>query len=330
MPVAESGQRTFPGAGTKPGVEIWRIEFFKPVKVDPKQHGKFYKGDSYIILETRTVGKMANIYFWLGPETSQDEQGAAASLSVILDDEMGGYPVQHRVVGGYEDKGFRNLFPNISLLDGGHASGFKKGKKEFVKALIRVKGKRKVYASQVPLTVDSLNNGDCFVFDCGRKIFVWLGKESNANERFNAIKYGRGLRDEERAGLATVIVIGTPEEEEEFFLELTGNKRIVPITKEGESDEAHDEILTLNLYRVQEDSSGNITMKETGSKPLKQEDLDPDDAFILETGQGIYVWEGKKSTRNEKNQAFKDAQVSDILIIVILFMSTLLDYLRVF
>ena len=54
------------------------------------------------------------------------------------------------------------------------------------------------------------------------------------------------------------------------------------------------------------------------------------DVFILETGQGIYVWEGKKSTRNEKNQAFKDAQVSDILIIVILFMSTLLDYLRVF
>ena len=26
MPVAENGQRTFPGAGTKPGVEIWRIE----------------------------------------------------------------------------------------------------------------------------------------------------------------------------------------------------------------------------------------------------------------------------------------------------------------
>lgn len=26
MPVAESGQKTFPGVGTKPGVEIWRIE----------------------------------------------------------------------------------------------------------------------------------------------------------------------------------------------------------------------------------------------------------------------------------------------------------------
>ena len=37
----------------------------------------------------------------------------------------------------------------------------------------------------MPLSVDSLNNGDCFVFDCGRKIFVWLGKESNTKERFN-------------------------------------------------------------------------------------------------------------------------------------------------
>lgn len=41
----------------------------------------------------------------------------------------------------------------------------------------------------------------------------------------------------------------TPEEEEEFFYELTGKKRIVPITREAESDEAHDASLSLNLYR---------------------------------------------------------------------------------
>ena len=41
----------------------------------------------------------------------------------------------------------------------------------------------------------------------------------------------------------------TPEEEEEFFFELTGKRVIVPITKEAESDEAHDASLSLNLYR---------------------------------------------------------------------------------
>ena len=44
----------------------------------------------------------------------------------------------------------------------------------------------------------------------------------------------------------------TPEEEEEFFYHLTGNRRIVQITKSGESDEQHDEALSLNLYRYRE------------------------------------------------------------------------------
>ena len=38
---------------------------------------------------------------------------------------------------------------------------------------------------QVPLSVESLNQGDCFVLDCGRKIYVWNGKSSNKSERFN-------------------------------------------------------------------------------------------------------------------------------------------------
>lgn len=51
------------------------------------------------------------------------------------------------------------------------------------------------------------------------------------------------------------------------------------ITKEGESDQQIDETVNLTLYRVKEDETGNITMKETGGKPLSRKDLDSDVSF---------------------------------------------------
>ena len=33
------------------GMEIWRIENFQPVLVPESSHGKFFSGDSYIILK---------------------------------------------------------------------------------------------------------------------------------------------------------------------------------------------------------------------------------------------------------------------------------------
>ncbi|XP_015761346.1 PREDICTED: adseverin-like [Acropora digitifera] len=144
---------------------------------------------------------------------------------------------------------FRYFQKASSMYTGGHASGFKEGKKKFEKRLFQVKGKRNAYASQVPLSISSLNQGDCFVLDSGRKLFVWIGKESNKKERFTACRFAQERRDEERAGLASVSFIETTEEEEDFFFHLTGNRRIVPITKEGDSDEKHEAVLSLNLYR---------------------------------------------------------------------------------
>merc|ERR1712194_32439 len=65
------------GAGTTSGLKVWRIEHFKVAPVDACDHGKFYKGDSYIVLNCVEVdGNFVNhIYFVLGPETSIDEQG---------------------------------------------------------------------------------------------------------------------------------------------------------------------------------------------------------------------------------------------------------------
>jgi gelsolin len=42
----------FLNAGQAVGVEVWRIEKLAPVKQDPSLCGKFYTGDSYIVLNT--------------------------------------------------------------------------------------------------------------------------------------------------------------------------------------------------------------------------------------------------------------------------------------
>lgn len=50
----------FEGAGTSPGLAIWRIEDFAPVPYDESKYGKFHVGDSYIVLNTKVVKSTLN------------------------------------------------------------------------------------------------------------------------------------------------------------------------------------------------------------------------------------------------------------------------------
>ncbi|KAF8395818.1 hypothetical protein HHK36_019772 [Tetracentron sinense] len=209
------GQRVYP---SYIGTEIWRIENFQPVPLPKSEYGKFYMGDSYIVLQQiflqTTPGKggayLYDIHFWIGKDTSQDEAGTAAIKTVELDAVLGGRAVQHRELQGHESDKFLSYFkPCIIPLEGGVASGFKKPEEEsFETRLYVCKGKRVVRLKQVPFARSSLNHDDVFILDTQNKIYQFNGANSNIQERAKALEVIQYFKDKYHEGKCDVAIIG--------------------------------------------------------------------------------------------------------------------------
>ena len=105
----------FPGAGEKPGLQIWRIEQLEPVALPTDEYGTFRMGDAYICLKTtgKKSGYKWDLYFWLGEESTAEVQKVAAYKTTDLDDKLGGDLIQHREVQGHESEKFMSCFPSV-------------------------------------------------------------------------------------------------------------------------------------------------------------------------------------------------------------------------
>ncbi|XP_050081453.1 gelsolin isoform X1 [Anopheles maculipalpis] len=309
----------FNNAGKTVGLEVWRVENFQPVVIPKAEHGKFYTGDSYIVMNTKESksGVLSwDVHFWLGLETSQDEAGSAAILTVQLDDRHNGAPVQHREVQDHESPLFLSYFPGgVRYAAGGVKSGFNEVETNAAgeKRLFQVKGAKNVRVRQVPLTIGSMNKGDCFILDAGYDIYVYVGASAKRVEKIKAISAAGQIRDQDHAGRANVHILdefASSSEQQEFF-DVLGEGSPDDVAEESESDEAYErtDCKTITLYHVS-DASGSLEINPIGERPLKQSMLDSDqDCYILDTGAGsIYVWIGKGATGQERSQAMVKAQ----------------------
>ncbi|TKS71502.1 Advillin p92 [Collichthys lucidus] len=158
------------------------------VQVPEKTHGNFYEGDCYVLLSTQKVSSSLcyDIHYWIGSESSQDEQGAAAVYTIQLDEYLGSTPVQHREVQDHESDAFRGYFKNgIIIKKGGVASGMRHTETNTydVKRLLHVKGKKRVIAKEVEMSWESFNLGDVFLLDIGKTIIQWNGPKCNKQEK---------------------------------------------------------------------------------------------------------------------------------------------------
>ncbi|NXI09346.1 VILI protein, partial [Irena cyanogastra] len=301
---------------TTPGIQIWRIENMEMVPVPTKSYGNFYEGDCYVLLSTRKSGSnfSYDIHYWLGKESSQDEQGAAAIYTTQMDDHLGSVAVQHREVQGHESDTFRAYFKQgLVYKKGGVASGMKHVETNTynVQRLLHVKGKKNVVAGEVEMSWNSFNRGDVFLLDLGQLIIQWNGPESNRNERLRAMTLAKDIRDRERGGRAKVGVVDGEDEDAspelmKVLKHVLGEKRdIQPAIPDDKVDQTLKS--SLKLYHVS-NASGNLVIQEVAIRPLTQDMLLHEDCYILDQGGiKIFVWKGKNANKEEKQQAMSRA-----------------------
>lgn len=88
---AAASEDAFAGAGSEPGLEVWRIEKFEPERIDVRVGNlSLYSGDCYIVLKTSLKeGSDAldwQLHYWIGKDCTQDESGSASYFTVNIDD----------------------------------------------------------------------------------------------------------------------------------------------------------------------------------------------------------------------------------------------------
>lgn len=315
--------------GIAPGLLIWRIEDFKVIAWPKEQYGKFYDGDSYIVLHSVKVdGKDGSpeklhhdIFFWLGSKTSQDEAGVAAYKTVELDEFLKGVAVQHREIQAEPSEAFLALFPRLTIMKGGVSSGFRhveEEEKPEVNMLLRVYkldhhpgGKSSTVVHEVEPTWQSLDDEDVFVLDKGDKIWVWQGQACSPMQKAKAAQV---VNDLTLAKHIDVEVLSQTESRSRLIVELLGGADV-----DQTSFRAARQVSTTRgqregnprskkLFRLS-DASGSLSFDETKEgESIQASDLDGRDVFLLDTGTAIWVWEGSSASRAEKASWLKIAQ----------------------
>ncbi|GFP82043.1 villin-4 [Phtheirospermum japonicum] len=296
----------FQGVGQKAGIEIWRIENFHPVPVPNSSHGKFFMGDSYIILKT-TAQKNGSlhhdIHYWLGKDTSQDEAGTAAIKTVELDAALGSRAVQYREVQGHESEKFLSYFkPCIIPKEGGVASGFKHVEEEKHQTrLYECKGKHVVHVKEVPFARSSLNHDDVFILDTEAKIFQFNGSNACIQERAKALEVVQYIKDTYHDGKCEIATIDDGKlmadaDTGEFWGCFGG---FAPLPRKTNTDEAKStDVTPSKLFRVE---NGEAVPVEADS--WTRELLETNKCYILDCGADVFVWVGRSTSVEDRKAA---------------------------
>lgn len=178
----------------------WRILENTSEKLDEDLLGHFYSGDSYIlrwryrlnIMGRELSGKPSKhlqsgrdrtfFFFWQGQDSTVNEKGAAALLTVELDSESA---PQVRVSQGFEPAVFRRIFKGRMFVHIGKRSTESFEKPKYRLYVVTGEIKDEVCLTEVPCCAKQLRSRTSFILICNslKSITIWHGCKSPEQTR---------------------------------------------------------------------------------------------------------------------------------------------------
>lgn len=284
------------GSGAK---QIWRIEASEKVPVSASNYGQFYGGDSYIILYSYSHGgkKGQIIYTWQGLDSSKDEITASAFLSAQLDEELGGGPVQVRVVQGKEPPHLLSLFggkPMIVYKGGTSREGGQVQDSNIRLFQVRASSSGCTRAVEVDVAASNLNSNDAFVLKTPSAAFLWVGQGASDPEK-------RGAQELLNVLGVSGSQIAEGSEPDDFWEALGGKGPYRTSARLKDRLNAHPPRLFACTNKI-----GRFIIEEVPGE-LTQDDLATDDVMLLDVWDQVFVWIGNEAQEEEKKEAIASA-----------------------
>ncbi|NPD88796.1 MAG: hypothetical protein HGN29_08720 [Asgard group archaeon] len=171
----------------------------------------FYRGDVYIV-ETESV-----FWLWLGSKSYVDDKFAGIWSAKILQEKKKDLKIK-TISENEEPEEFKKII-SFKITEGDTPRILKKIEKKFEKdyQLLQIKqnDKGEIITTEIPIDYRGFKSDDAFVLDAYNEIFVWIGKDSQVKEKYEAGRITRAL-ETERKRIPLVYVIEQEEEPEGF------------------------------------------------------------------------------------------------------------------
>lgn len=291
-------------------LKVYRIDFEDITEI-PKRFGTvLYSGNCYIIhYQLMTTGGNLSagntiknlIYLWSGRQCTQADRTTGELFLAEMFEHFNKHVLQIRVTEGFEPPHFLQLFKGKLIVFNGKSASVDpsgSGKKYPHSFILKVIGNSSYNAKAVQVSNKTIYTPkDCYVLKADTDIWVWCSQYSNGDTR-------------EMAKLIATIVgefnlVMETHETEEFYSSV-GEKCIKQLKKSAMSGVVPEPLLDATwdksrvaLYLasyVQE----NILLEPILA--FQQKDLSPENIYLLDVGNMIYVWTGQMSS-NESKQA---------------------------